>query len=76
MLADLVSRELVLRELTAPSRTNAKRIKIDLSIQHLVGAIWSTSIWALERKSLPASAIDQHFQKMTFIGLENTLKTL
>ena len=76
MLADLVSRELVVRELTAPQKTNSKRIKIELSIQHLIGAIWSTSIWALERKNLPVSAIDEHFQKMAFTGLENTLKTL
>lgn len=76
MLADLVSREVVVREWTAQQNTKAQRIKIELSTQHLVGAIWSTSIWALERKHLSASAIDEHFQNMTFAGLEKTLKTL
>ncbi len=76
MLANLVGRELVVRELTTQQNTKAQRIKIELSIQHLVGAIWSTSIWALERKHLSASAIDEHFQNMAFTGLENTLKTL
>lgn len=71
MLADLIG-----RELTAPQNTNLQRIKLELSIQHLVGAIWSISIWALERKHLSASAIDEHFQNMAFAGLEKTLKTL
>lgn len=76
MLADLIGRELVASKLTAAQNTKAQRIKIELSIQHLVGAIWSTSIWALERKHLSASAIDEHFQNMAFSGLKNTLKTL
>ncbi len=71
MLADLIG-----RELTAPQNTNLQRIKFDLSIQHLVGAIWAISIWALERKHLSASAIDEHFQYMAFSGVEKTLKTL
>lgn len=71
MLADLIG-----RELTAPQNTNLQRIKLELTIQHLVGAIWSISIWALERKHLSASAIDEHFQNMAFVGLEKTLKTL
>lgn len=76
MLADLIGRELAASKLTDSKNTKAQRIKIELSIQHLVGAIWSTSIWALERKHLSASAIDEHFQNMAFTGLENTLKTL
>lgn len=76
MLADLIGRELAVSKLTASKNTKAQRIKIELSIQHLVGAIWSTSIWALERKHLSASAIDEHFQNMAFSGLKNTLKTL
>jgi AcrR family transcriptional regulator len=69
MLVDLVGRELV-----AIQNPNGSSIKLELTIQHLVGAIWSTSIWALERKHLSASDIDEHFQRMTFGGLERTLK--
>jgi AcrR family transcriptional regulator len=71
MLADLVS-----RELTASQHTKAQPINIELTTHHLVGAIWSTSIWALERKKLSATAVDEHFQNMAFTGLQNTLKTL
>jgi len=67
---------LVSAELLETSHTHTQRLKLELMTQHLVGAIWASSIWWLERKQLSAEEVNSYFQNMALPGLENMLKRL
>ncbi len=71
MLAELVG-----SELHSPKHTGAQRIKLELIVQHLVGALWNTSTWWMERKQLSAKEMNEYFRQMALPGLEECLKTL
>lgn len=71
MLTDLMSREVKL----IPG-CDAQSSRAELMVQHLVGAIWTTSIWTLERKHLSAKTVNECFQDMALPGLEKFIKTL
>lgn len=71
MLAELIG-----SELHSPKHTNAQRIKVELMIQHLVGALWNASTWWLERKQLSAEQMNEYFRQMALPGLEESLKGL
>ena len=71
MLKDLVS-----AEISISTQTKEQRIKCELIVQHLVGAIWATSIWLIERKQLSAEDVNKQFQSMAFPGLDLALKAL
>lgn len=67
---------LVGAELFEIAQSNPQRLKLELMTQHLVGAIWASSIWWLERKQLSAEEVNSYFQNMALPGLENMLKRL
>lgn len=71
MLAELVG-----SELHSPKHTSAQRIKLELIVQHLVGALWNSSTWWMERKQLSAKEMNEYFRQMALPGLEECLKTL
>lgn len=71
MLTDLINREVKL----IPG-CDAQSSKVELMVQHLVGAIWATSIWTLERKHLSAKMVNECFQDMALPGLEQFIKRL
>lgn len=68
--------ELVTMDLAITPSSPAQQIKLELIIQHIVGALWSTSIWWLERKQFSAEEVNEYFIKMALPGLEQSLKTL
>lgn len=67
---------LVSAELFEISDSNTQRLKLELTTQHIVGAIWATSKWWLERKQMSAEEVNESFQKMVLPGLEKALKNL
>lgn len=67
---------LVSAELLEASDNNEQHLKRELIIQHIVGAIWASSKWWLERKQLSAEDVNDSFQKMVLPGLEKALKNL
>lgn len=71
MLTDLLNREVKLIP-----RCDAQSSRAELMVQHLVGAIWATSIWTLERKHLSAKTVNECFHDMALPGLERFIKTL
>ena len=71
MLTELVSMELLIKEYVPAQYT-----KLELVIQHVVGAIWAMSIWWIERKKLSVEEVNDYFKKMTLPGLEKTLGSL
>ena len=47
---------------------------VDLAVQYVVGALWSTIVWWMESgMSLPPSEINALFQRLAFPGLDVTL---
>ncbi|MBK8185993.1 MAG: TetR/AcrR family transcriptional regulator [Cellvibrio sp.] len=71
MLTDLLNREVKL----IPG-CDAQSSRAELMVQYLVGAIWATSIWTLERKHLSAKMVNECFHDMALPGLEKFIKTL
>lgn len=71
ILTTLVSADLI----EIPT-SNEQRLKLELIVQHIVGAIWTSSRWWLERKQLSAEVVNDSFQKMVLPGLEKALKNL
>lgn len=71
MLSDLAG-----AELHSNKHTPAQRVKLELVIQQLVGALWAASTWWLERKQLTDEEINECFRGMVLPGLEQSLATL
>lgn len=71
MLADLLNREFKL----IPG-CDLQNSRTELMVQHLVGAIWATSVWTLERKHLTATMVNDCFQVLALPGLEKFIKML
>jgi AcrR family transcriptional regulator len=70
MLTDLLNREVKLIQ-----DCDVQSSSTELMVQHLVGAIWATSVWTLERKHLSAKTVNECFQDMALPGLEKFIKT-
>jgi AcrR family transcriptional regulator len=66
---------LVGAELFEIPHSRQHRLKLELMIQHIVGAMWSSSRWWLERKQLSAEEVNDYFKKMVLPGLERALET-
>jgi len=67
---------LVSTELFEIPHTHEQHVKLELITQHIVGALWATSKWWLERKQMSAEEVNDSFQKMVLPGLEKALKNL
>ncbi|MET3116293.1 AcrR family transcriptional regulator [Undibacterium sp. GrIS 1.8] len=73
MLAELVRQDLASSKQLVEQR-NLQSIEVKIAIQHIVGAIWSLSIWWLESGgSITADTMNDYFQKLSLPGLEATL---
>lgn len=69
MLAGLVREDLLAR----PGQ-KAGAAALELAVQYVVGALWSTIIWWMEAgKPLPPDELNFLFQRLAFPGLDQTL---
>lgn len=58
---------LVGAELLEIPHTNEQRLKLEFITQHLVGAIWATSKWWLERKQLSSEDVDNYLKRWLYL---------